>query len=219
MAANDVVMALHSAGVPPSAVRHEQMSCFDGPGAVSARAAGITANKTFRMDLVLSSGALSQARSEEFRDINILIDVTVANAAAVSHITAHSDRTAGVAADDGEQEKRTKYIVAYGPTFSAATSTLVPFAMETYGRLGDDASKLVAALVEHGSRVTGQAPSALTTNIYQRFSVALQRAVSHRKCTYMEKLRERGALPPTTCAAQLLWDVQLSGACAPTWTF
>jgi hypothetical protein len=39
-----------------------------------------------------------------------------------------------------------------------------------------------------------------------------------RGCAYIEKLRDRGAVPPTTCAAELLWDVQLGGACAPTWT-
>jgi hypothetical protein len=91
--------------------------------------------------------------------------------------------------------------------------------METYGRLGDDASKLVAALVEHGSRTIGQAPSALTNKIYQRLSVALQRAIYCRECAYIEKLRDRGVVPPTTCAAELLWDVQLGGARAPTWTF
>jgi hypothetical protein len=202
VAANGVVMALHSAGVPPSAVRREQMSCFDGPGAMSARAAAIKSNKTFRMDLVLDASALARARSVEFRNKNILIDVTVTNPAAVSHITARSDRTAGVAAADGEQKKRTKYIVTHGPTFSAATSTLVPFAMETYGRLGDDAHKFVAALVEHGSRVTGQAPSALTTKIYQRLSVALQRAVSRRECAYIEKLRVTVALCRTPLAPQ-----------------
>jgi hypothetical protein len=51
--------------------------------------------------------------------------------------------------------------------------------METYGRLGDDATSLIAALVEHGSRATGQSPSALASMIYQSLSVALQRALSH----------------------------------------
>jgi hypothetical protein len=43
-------------------------------------------------------------------------------------------------------------------------------------------------------------------------SVALQRAISRRECAYIEKLRDRGVVPPTTCAAELLWDVQLGGA-------
>jgi uncharacterized protein YfaQ (DUF2300 family) len=55
--------------------------------------------------------------------------------------------------------------------------------------------------------------------IYQRLSVALQRALSHRQCAYIDKLRERGTLPPTTCAAEVLWDVQLSGTRLPTWAF
>jgi hypothetical protein len=95
--------------------------------------------------------------------------------------------------------------------------------METYGRLGDDATSLVAALVEHGSRATGQSPSALALKIYQRLSesVALQLALSHRECAYIDKLRERGTLPPTTCAAdsEVLWDVQFSGTRLPTWAF
>jgi uncharacterized protein YfaQ (DUF2300 family) len=36
---------------------------------------------------------------------------------------------------------------------------------------------------------------------------------------YIDKLRERGTLPPTTCAAQFLWDVQLGGTRLPTWAF
>jgi hypothetical protein len=76
--------------------------------------------------------------------------------------------------------------------------------METYGRLGDDATSLVAALVEHGSRATGQSPGALASKIYQRLSVALQRALSHRECAYIDKLRKRGTLPPTACAAEFL---------------
>jgi uncharacterized protein YfaQ (DUF2300 family) len=86
--------------------------------------------------------------------------------------------------------------------------------METYGRLGDDATSLVAALVEHGSRATGQSPSALALKIYQRLSMALQ-----RECAYIDKLRERGTLPSTTCAAEVLWDVQLSGTRLPAWVF
>ena len=77
----------------------------------------------------------------------------------------------------------------------------------------------ITSTVEHGSRTTGQAPSALTNKIYQRLSVALQRAISRRECAYIEKLRDRGVVPPTTCAAELLWDVQLGGARAPAWTF
>jgi hypothetical protein len=36
---------------------------------------------------------------------------------------------------------------------------------------------------------------------------------------YIGKLRERGTLPPTTCAAEFLWDVQLGGTRVPTWAF
>jgi hypothetical protein len=66
---------------------------------------------------------------------------------------------------------------------------------------------------------TTLSPSALASKIYQRLSVALQRALSHRECAYIVKLRERGTLPPTTCAAEFLWDVQLGGTRVPTWAF
>jgi uncharacterized protein YfaQ (DUF2300 family) len=49
--------------------------------------------------------------------------------------------------------------------------------------------------------------------------VALQRVLSHRECACIDKLRERGTLPPTTCAAEVLFDVQLSGTHLPTWAF
>jgi hypothetical protein len=76
----------------------------------------------------------------------------------------------------------------------------------------------VAALVEHcATCATGESPSALALKIYQRLSVALQRALSHREYAYIDKLRERGTLPRTTCAAKFLWDVQLSGTRLLTW--
>jgi hypothetical protein len=74
-------------------------------------------------------------------------------------------------------------------------------------------------LVEHGSRATGQPPSALALKIHKRLSVALQRALSHRECAYIDKLRERGTLPPTTCAAEFLLDVQLGGTRLPAQAF
>jgi hypothetical protein len=46
---------------------------------------------------------LARARREEYRDKTILLDVTVINPAAASHIAAHSDTTAGVAAAAGEK--------------------------------------------------------------------------------------------------------------------
>jgi hypothetical protein len=129
VAANGVVMALQSAGpgVPASAVRREQMSsCFDGPGAMSARAApaAINANKTFRMDLVISAGALARARRAARSIVtrpSCSESTSRTNPAAVSHIAAHSDSTAGVAAAAGEKSKRTKCVVAHGvrPAFSS----------------------------------------------------------------------------------------------------
>jgi len=209
--AANVILALQSAGVGASSVRKEQTSCFDGPGAMSARAEAIAKNKTFRMDLVISPGSLASAQDEDFRDKTILLDITVPNPAAVSHILHHSDRTAGIAAAAGEKLHRDKYTVKHGFTFAPATSTLVAFAIESYGRLGGEATHFIDELVEHGSQTTGQSRSRLVAKTYQRLSVALQRALSRRECAYIDKLRDRGTVATTTCAAELLWDVQLGG--------
>jgi hypothetical protein len=56
----------------------------------------------------------------------------------------------------------------------------------------------------------GQSRSALTAAIYQRVSVALQRALyTHRECAYMNKLRLRDVLPAASCVDKRLWDLQL----------
>jgi hypothetical protein len=137
------------------------------------------------MDLVISAGALARARDKTF-----LLDVTVSNPAAVSHIAAHSDSTAGVAAAAGEKSKRTKFVVAHGLVCCSASR----------------------------ARLARHRPVAQRTRL-QRLSVALQRALLHRERAYIDKPRERGILPPATCAAECLWDVQLSGTRLPTWAF
>jgi hypothetical protein len=69
---------------------------------------------------------------------------------------------------------------------------------------------------------TGQSPSALASKIYQRLSVALQRALSQRECAYIDKQLRGSARHPAIhhlAVRSILWDVQLSGTRLPTWAF
>ena len=56
------------------------------------------------------------------------------------------------------------------------------------------------------------AASSLASKVNQRLFMALQRALSSRECAYLDKRRERGTLSATTCAEELLCDVQLGGS-------
>jgi hypothetical protein len=67
----------------------------------------------------------------------------------------------------------------------------------------------LAEVVEHGARTTGQSH---LFKLRERVSLALQRALSHRECAYINKLRVPNLLPAATCVHVHLWDLQLTAA-------
>ena len=157
----------------------EDTTCFDGPA---------TANRTLRMDVVIPIGAIRGARDRAIRDKRVLCDVTVANPSATSAIRVqHTDTRAGALAAAKENSKRRHY----RGTFISAISTLVPFAIETYGRLGKDADHLLKELAAHAANVTGQHKSQVLCKWRQLISVSLQCAVSRRELRYVQLMRTR----------------------------
>ena len=173
-------------------VKREDPTCFDG---AAARA-------DLRMDVVIPVGAVRGAEDRDIRDKRILCDITVANPSAKTSISNHrTDTRAGALAAAKETRKRRHY----SGTFIGAISTLVPFAIETFGRLGREADHFLRELAEHAAHATGQHKSQLLCKWRQLISVSLQCAVSRRELRYVHKLRERHA--PGVHSIEHMWDL------------
>jgi len=184
-------------------VSKEDTTCFDGAAA---------SNSNLRMDVVIPIGAVRGANDRNIRDKRILCDITVANPSAKYAIRRHhTDTRAGALAAAKEDFKRQHY----NGTFIGAISTLVPFAIETYGRLGSDADHFIKELAAHTANATDQHKSQLLCKWRQLISVSLQCAVSRRELRYVQKLRARqlvaerpeGAQPQTVRPIEHMWDL------------
>jgi hypothetical protein len=150
-----------------------------------------------RMDITLMPGAVRGARDPAIRDKHLLIDVTMRQPCAESSIRAlRTHRIAGAAAAKGESDKVNTYSAVIDPV----TSTLIAFAVETFGRLGSQAERLVRELALHcadracgpfgeGVAAAGAAVRSRTVAlIRQRVSVALQTAVSMREIAFERRV-------------------------------
>jgi hypothetical protein len=202
------------AGVAASQVRVEDPSCFDGPVALAKAAAAKSKGKSFAMDLVLVRGSLLNASDESLRARNILVDASIANPAAVSHISNGSAECARVAAAAVETKKCGHYEGTYQPLLSK----LVPFVVESYGHVGDMGREFIKQLVDNamGDTRASQRRATLVHKLYQILSVGLQRALSRRESAYRDKLRDHGILPPGVARSlDPLWDLALQSGFAP----
>jgi hypothetical protein len=202
------------AGVPASQVRVEDQACFGGPVALAKAAVAKNKGRTFAMDNVLVSGALSNASDESLRAMEILVDVSIVNPAAASHVSKGSAECARVAAAAVE----TKKCVHYEGTYQPLLAKLVPFVVESYGHVGDMAREFIKQLVDNaiGDTRASQRRATLVHKLYQLLSVGLQRALSRRESAYRDKLRDHGILPPGLARSQdPLWDLALQSGVVP----
>jgi len=169
-------------------VRHEDAACFAGPRAVEGH--------TFRMDLTAPSGAVSGARSPHISNKQLLVDVSVRSPCSTQALNRHSGSVQGTAAALAETAKAQHY----AGTFVPAISTLVCFAVETYGLLGAQAESLLEELATHkaNSEVVPGATSAVAlrakhlARMRQIVSVSLQTGLSNRELAYVQLQRSRG---------------------------
>ena len=180
-------------------VRTEDITCFDGAAADG---------RTLKMDVVVPIGAVRGARDRDIRDKRLLVDITVGNPSGLTAIrTRRTDICAGALAAAAEDRKRRHY----RGTFVGAVTTLVPFAVEVYGRLGKDADHILKELAAHAAGVTGQRKSQLLSKWRQLISVSLQCAVSRRELRYVQLLRSRqlrpGSLRQSVRPIEQMWDL------------
>ncbi len=111
-----------------------------------------------------------------------LIDVTVRNPTCPSHLVAASKKSLATAAA-AEREKTTKY----RDIAKDNDATFVPFAIETYGGIGDEANKFVITLIAVAKKLQYTwAPSEIVSSIRHSIAVAIQK---ENACIVFDGLR------------------------------
>ena len=117
--------------------------------------------------------------------------------------------TAGAATAKAEDDKARQYAGCY----SLATSTLICVAVESFGRIGLQAEKLLDELAIHKASSEIGIPgthagikSGAKARLRQLLSVALQTALSERELGYARLLRAAGPQAAASMPVEELWD-------------
>ena len=121
-------------------------------------------NAEARLDLIIYH--------EKFKQ-RAIIDVTIVNTAVAEYISRGSSTTDGLAADVAESSKRRKY----------SEATIVPFAIEEHGRLGDDALRLIRTLAPAEADLRSRA----IKDVYRRLGGVVQRLSADAVLTSMQR--------------------------------
>jgi hypothetical protein len=157
------------------------------------------------MDIVAFTAGVASTGVREYDAKNLLIDVTIADTSA-QHVVAGAAAKEGFAAARAAERKHT----TYGDLFDSSSFTLVPFAIESFGRLGKEATTLLSCLATHiaGGRGCDLAYRGRTMALLrQRISVALQRQLSVRTLRHVAECRRRLLGGPP--AAELRGDLDV----------
>jgi hypothetical protein len=149
------------------------------------------------MDLVLPGGALSNGGNRDLGGAKrLLLDITVANVLAPSHInhlTTSSANFSGAAADHAVASKTQQYQGSFDP----ASFSLQPLVAESGGRLGGSFPLFLSALAEHvvggrrAARFQAGQKGPLLNYFRQVVSVALQRGLANSILTYRALIASR----------------------------
>ena len=142
------------------------------------------------MDIVAYSAGLAFTGVRDFDAKHLLVDVTVADTSAI-HVFSGAAATPGFAAETSAARKHN----TYGDLFDSSSYTLIPFAIESFGRLGKEAEALLRGLANHiagGPGCDKAFRGRVMHNLRQRLSVALQRQLSVRTLRHLAECRRRG---------------------------
>ncbi len=157
--------------------------------------APFTTERNLSMDIVVRRGALRDASSPAYRNKGILLDVTHADPQAQVHLRGGSATNDGKAAQTSEARKRRHYARPGHVSFDERSFKLTTFAVESFGRLGEEGYKFIDELATHaaGGR---NGPNMcrrgiIKERILQVVSVATQVAISRRVHRYKLSLRGR----------------------------
>ncbi|CAM9931749.1 unnamed protein product, partial [Chrysoparadoxa australica] len=188
--------ALIRNGVMRANITKEDKACFHGPDA------NVEGHPKWQKDLTIANGALAHAGEESFAAKDVLIDVTIRNPVAKRQLLRYgvggvhggpSDAQAGSTAARAENEQRVHYQGAISP----ATATFIPFAVEAYGCIRQEATdflKAVATQRAHTLQSVEGVPVAwgkakCLGRLRQAVSVALQVALSRRELGFLRNMR------------------------------
>jgi hypothetical protein len=110
------------------------------------------AARPLEMDIVLPPGALHSADQDVYRTHSLLIDPTITEPCSVTQ-RRRAAKQPGFAAAQAATKKHKHYLgtasTPPAPTFDTNTYHLIPFAIETYGRLGDEAQDFIKQTAIH----------------------------------------------------------------------
>jgi hypothetical protein len=141
------------------------------------------------MDIVAYSAGVAFTGVRAYDAKHLLVDVTVADVTTTKHLSGAA-KTPGFAAASAAKTKHT----TYGDLYDSSSYTLVPFALESFGRLGLEAQSLLGGLATHAAGGVGcdmALRGRLLHNFRQRLSVALQRQLASRILRHLAACRRR----------------------------
>ena len=163
----------------------------------SEKRCALNADSDLRMDIVIERGGLRDASASDFRHKSILIGVTYAYPQAGVHLRAGSPDQDGSAASTSEARKRNHYARVGHVSFDERSHKLVTLAVQSFGRLGREGSKLIDQLATNvvGGRDGGAMAKKdiCKERPLQIVSVTSQVAISRRVHRYKLTLRDRQA--------------------------
>ena len=103
------------------------------------------------MGIVIRRGAMRDASSSVYRTKGILLDVTHADSQAQVHLRGGSATIDGSAAQASEARKRRHYARPGHVSFDERSFKLTTFAMESFGRLGEEGYKFINEIATHAA--------------------------------------------------------------------
>ena len=179
--------------------------------------APFTGERHLSMDIVTRPGALRNASSSVYRNKGILLDVTHADPQARVHLRNGSATRDGTAAQASEARKRQHYARPGQVSFDERSFKLTTFAVESFGRLGEEGYEFINELATHaaGGRDGGNLTlkGIFQERLLQVVSVATQVAISRRVHRYQLSLRGRqeaqGGTTMSTVSTPMIWGWSL----------
>ena len=102
-----------------------------------------TGDQNLSMNIVVRTGALSNASSPEYRNKGILLDVTHADPQAQVHLRNGSATSDGTAAHTSEARKCQHYARPGHVSFDERSFKLTTLAVESFGRLGEEGYEFI----------------------------------------------------------------------------
>ena len=151
-----------------------------------------------RADTAVARGSMHMARDAKLQHLGVVLDTTVRAPILATHLApkrVNAANTDGYAAQKGEEEKR----VHHKGCLDDSQWRLVPFAQETFGRLGIEASNFLRQLAAHAAACKGgtsiiirRRAGIVLRRLVVRLSASLHAEQAERVFAYVRNARHKG---------------------------